>query len=375
MTPAPQIAAVEAYADFLDGDVAVVRRVRLSLDEPAAALVVAPPEAAPQAWPFAEIRQLRDQASGGEVIVHRIGDPVARLILRDPATIRLVEARCPNLHRRPPAQNTGRLAAWAAAALASVALIIFVLVPAMANRLAGFLPPAGERALGDTTLEQIRTALDDTGFRPLPFCTAPAGTAALERMTGRLTAGVALPYPVTVHVLDHDLINAFALPGGYVVFFRGLIEEAETPDEVAAVLAHELGHVVNRDPTRIALRSAGSIGVLGLLLGDFAGGAVVLFLAERLIQATYTQEAEAAADAFAHATLAAAGIPPSALGTMFQRLLEEYGDAEGIVAHFMSHPALGDRIEAARRADAGLTGALRPSLDATDWRALQRICR
>lgn len=67
------------------------------------------------------------------------------------------------------------------------------------------------------------------------------------------------------------------MPGGLIILFRGLIDAAESSDEVAAVYAHELGHVVARDPTRIALRSAGSIGVLGLLLGDFAGGAVVLF--------------------------------------------------------------------------------------------------
>ncbi len=355
----------------------MIRRVRLGLDErgDVPALVIMPPEGAPLRWPLAGIRQLSDQARTDEMVVQSTEQPAARLILRDRAAIRVIESRCPNLNRRPPVEGTGRLIGWAAAAIASVALIVFVLVPVMANQLATFLPPAGERALGDTTLEQIRTALDDTGFRPLPFCDAADGVAALDKMTARLTTNIDLPYPVTVHVLDHELINAFALPGGYIVFFRGLIEAAEHPDEVAAVLAHELGHVVHRDPTRIALRSAGSIGVLGLLLGDFAGGAVVLFLAERLIQATYTQEAEAGADAFAHDTLTAAGILPSALATMFQRLRDEYGDAEGITAHFTSHPALGDRIAAARAADTALTGAIRPSLDDTDWRALRRICR
>ena len=84
-------------------------------------------------------------------------------------------------------------------------------------------------------------------------------------------------------------------PGGRLVFFRGLLEEAENPDEVAAVLAHEIGHVVYRDPTRDALRSAGSLGVLGLLFGDFAGGTVALFIANQLINASYSQAAEARA--------------------------------------------------------------------------------
>jgi Zn-dependent protease with chaperone function len=68
---------------------------------------------------------------------------------------------------------------------------------------------------------------------------------------------------------------------GYVVFFRGLIDTTECPEELATVFAHEIGHVEARDPTRIALRSAGSIDVLGLLFGG-RGGALVLLLANGL---------------------------------------------------------------------------------------------
>ena len=170
------------------------------------------------------------------------------------------------------------------------------------------------------------------------------------------------------------MINAFALPGGYVVFFDGLIQAAGSPDEVAAVFAHEIGHVAARDPTRIALRTAGSVGVLGLLFGDFAGGAVVLFLANRLVQAEYTQDAEASADAFAHERLRDAGLPPSALAGLFRTLRKEYGDSDGIAAHFVSHPALGDRIAAAEAATEGMAATLVPSLTEDEWRALRGIC-
>jgi predicted Zn-dependent protease len=153
-----------------------------------------------------------------------------------------------------------------------------------------------------------------------------------------------------------------------------LIDAAEAPDEVAAVLAHEIGHVANRDPTRGALRSAGSIGVLGLLFGDFAGGTAVLFLANRLIDATYSQSAEAGADEFAYNVLANSGIPPSSLATIFERLRKKYGDSEGIVAHFAAHPSLGNRIEAAKAADANISADIRPSLEIEDWKALQGIC-
>jgi predicted Zn-dependent protease len=243
----------------------------------------------------------------------------------------------------------------------------------MADQLATYLPPEGEKALGDATLEQIRNALGESHLDGLAVCDAADGRAALDRMSARITDGVEMPYPLTVTVLDHEMINAFALPGGHVVFFRGLIDEAEGPDEVAAVFAHELGHVVARDPARIALRTAGSIGVLGLLLGDFAGGAVVLFLTERLIQADYSQQAESEADTFAHRRLREADLPPAALARMFDRLRMRHGESESILSHFLSHPELGDRIARAEAAGEG-QGPTRPSLSPAEWQALRTIC-
>jgi predicted Zn-dependent protease len=360
-----------AFADYFDGHSAVVRRVAVALEP--SALVLTLPEGAPVRWLLPDLRAIPDQASPRTLVLTSVTHPLARLHLTDPTLRQQVAARAPGLRNGQPVRGRGRIAAWALAAIASVALIIFVLVPTMANQLAAILPPEGEKALGDATLDQIRTALDETGLEGVAACETPKGRAALDRLTARILAGVDLPYELTVTVLDHEMVNAFALPGGHIVFFRGLIEEAETPEEVAAVFAHELGHVVARDPARGALRTAGSIGVLGLLFGDFAGGAAVLFLVERLIEASYSQGAEAAADAFAHDRLRAADLPPAALGTFFTRLRDEYGDAEGIVAHFLSHPALGDRIARAAAAGAG-QGPTRPALSAAEWAALRAIC-
>ena len=82
------------------------------------------------------------------------------------------------------------------------------------------------------------------------------------------------------------------------MFFRGLIDATECPEELAAVFAHEIGHVEARDPTRIALRSAGSIDVLGLLFGraQWRTGAVG---GERIIKGDDTKDAEADAVASA----------------------------------------------------------------------------
>ena len=320
-------------------------------------------------WPVEGIRRLPDSAAKTNAILRWIEDPVARLIVKDPKILRSL----PRLTRRAPPKGRARLAAWAVGAVAAVVLQIFVLVPLLADNLAGFIPPEGERALGEATLGHIRQALDTTGLGEIPACEAPDGRAALDRLTARLTAGTAYADGLTVLVLNHGMINAFALPGGYVVLFDGLIQAAEGPDGVTAVLAHEIGHVASRDPTRHALRSAGSIGVLGLLFGDFAGGAAVLMLTEQLISAQYSQAAETGADAFAHDMLENAGISPAGLGDMFEVLRDKHGDRQGVEAHFMSHPSLGSRIDAARAA-VQEGAAYTPSMSAEDWQALQNIC-
>ncbi len=354
-------------AAFFDGNCPVGQPVLLETQGDVLLIRSASDEA--HRWPLADVRQVADHAGDAGFVLRWTGDPLARLYASDKDLLKSLPAP----DRSAPPKGRGRLAAWAAAAVAAVGVQIFLLIPLLANNLAGFIPPEGERALGEATFGQIRTALDETGTNPLEVCEAEDGVAALDRLTARLGGDRDFRQAVSVSVLDHELINAFALPGGYVVLFRGLIEAAEGPDEVAAVLAHEIGHVISRDPTRNALRSAGSIGVLGLLFGDFAGGAVVLFLAERLISAQYSQAAEAAADRFAHEVLEQANISPSALADMFERMREKHGDHDGVAAHFLSHPALSERIEAARaitREDAGYKAAMEPD----DWSALQVIC-
>lgn len=323
-------------------------------------------------WPLESLRRLPDQSGANILVLHPLGHATARLIVTDPDIAAALRARTPNLTKTAPVKGKSRLWGWALASLASVALIVFVLVPVMADQLAEFIPVKGEKALGEATFNQIRSAMDETGLEPLPVCDGTAGLAALAKMEARLAQYAGLPYDIRVHVLDHGMVNAFALPGGQIVIFRGLIDLAQSPEEVAAVLAHEIGHVVSRDPTRDALRSAGSIGVLGLLLGDFAGGTVVLFLTNRLIDARYSQEAEAQADDFAHALLRQTGLPPQALGELFTRLQRIAGEPDPIVQHFADHPELSKRIAAAASAPAPADFV--PVLDLAEWQALQTIC-
>lgn len=152
-------------------------------------------------------------------------------------------------------------------------------------------------------------------------------------------------------VRQHKTINAFAVPGGNVVLFEGLLDAARSPEEVAGVLGHEVGHVMNRDPMRLTWRSAGSVGILGMVFGDFAGGFMALVLTEKLISARYAQDAESGADEFAHGLMADAKLPSASFAEFFKTLKDKHGDQKGLMSHLASHPDLDGRALAAVAAD------------------------
>ncbi|MBM1222004.1 M48 family metallopeptidase [Ponticoccus sp. SC2-23] len=363
----------EGRAIYFDGAHPVPAEVTLRFDDEKAELLIEGAGDAIIRWPYLSLRAQRDQAKPDDGLILSLadGDP-ARLMLDARDTL-LIRARAHRLHRRVYPVRWRRIALLGLSALASVALMIAVLVPVLSDRLAEALPPEGEAALGEATLGHIRRALDPGGMG-IGLCDDPEGLTALALIEARLSDALPEPVPFAVSVADHEMVNAFALPGGQIVLFRGLIEEAGSAEEVAAVLAHEIGHVAARDPTRIALRSAGSIGVLGLLFGDFAGGAIVLFLAERIMTADYTQEAEAQADAYAHNVLVSAGVSPAAIADFFDRLMSQSGDPPPLVQHFLAHPAMSDRIAAARSA---VPDDFRPDplLSGEEWAALQGMCQ
>jgi len=365
------------FADFMDGETAQVHRVAVHAADSAETgqvRIVLPDVDTPIIWQVRDMRRVPDQADRASIVLGLDGPFPARLRITDTALARELAAICPALKRPNSIENPARrLAILAAAAIASVAVIVFVLVPVMADQLARVLPTRGEQALGDSTYEQIRRALGSENQAKLWECDAPDGRAALETMLARLNRGTNFPYDIRLHVLDHDMINAFALPGGHIVLFRGLLADAKSAEEVAAVLGHEMGHVQNRDPTRLTLRSAGSIGVLGLLLGDFAGGAAILFLTERLVQAKYSRKAESTSDIFAHDLLAKAALPTRPMADFFDRLHQQYGTETGLMSHLASHPDLPDRARAALAADT-VGDSFVPVLTAGAWRSLRHIC-
>jgi Zn-dependent protease with chaperone function len=207
-------------------------------------------------------------------------------------------------------------------------------------------------------------------------CRDPGGQRALEALAERVSPGATRgSQAIAFAVLDIGMVNAAAVPGQNVVFFRGMLEEARSPEELAGVMAHEIAHVRRRHVTEALIRELG----IGALIRLFAGG--IGANAEQLVGLSFTREHEGEADADAIAMLKAANIDPRPTGALFRRLgggggggKDEDRSVEFEVEWLDSHPnprGRADRFEAAHRPGASYA----PALSDEAARALRSACK
>jgi predicted Zn-dependent protease len=313
-------------------------------------------------WPYDSVRR-QDSPAQGLRLSAEGAPPLARLEVTDHEDQDSIRARCRDLDKSSGTERTGRIVFWSVAAAASLVFSALVLVPLLAERLAPLVPLSVERRLGTAVDNQIRLLLDAR------TCEAPAGRKALHKLSARLTVLAPSEVPPDIAVLNSSIPNAVALPGGRIYLFDGLLREAESADEIAGVLAHEIGHVAHRDGLRKLIQAGGTSFLLGLLFGDVTGGGAVILMSRLAIDRAYSRDAERAADAFARDAMIAAGRPPQAMGL----LLERIDDGESSIPAFLSsHPVTHERLEALRR-EAPMRGD--PLLSDEEWRALQEICK
>jgi beta-barrel assembly-enhancing protease len=154
-------------------------------------------------------------------------------------------------------------------------------------------------------------------------------------------------------VIDARDINAFALPGGYLYFNRGMIEAARTEGQIAGVMAHEISHVALRHGTAQASR-AGSVqaqapaiigGILGAILGGPIGGIAQTAgqIGSGAIITRYSREFETQADILGAQIMARAGYDPRDLAEMFQIIERQSGGGGGQIPFLSSHPSPANR--------------------------------
>ena len=325
-------------------------------------------------WRYDRLDQIA--APSGLLRLGEIGAVIpARLEVRDPALASAIDEASVPVDRSGAREQRSRLKVigWSVVAVVVLVLAAVFGVPALADKIAPLVPLRAERWLGEAVDGQVRKMLD-TGSANRPFeCGGGAGEgpgrAALVKLVGKLEKAAALSVPLDTKVVRRSEANAVALPGGHIYVFEGLLVKSESADEVAGIIAHEIGHVAHRDGMRSLLQAAGLSFMFGMLLGDFVGGTAVVIGARAVLRSSYTREVESAADRYAVDLMNRAGGDQRALAVVLNRIAGAIHPGMEILR---DHPDTQARVKLIN--DLAMASAPQPLLEPSEWAALKRIC-
>jgi beta-barrel assembly-enhancing protease len=161
------------------------------------------------------------------------------------------------------------------------------------------------------------------------------------------------PFPFRFYAVNNSDVNAFAGPGGHIFFFTGLILAMDEPDELAAVLCHEMGHVAARHLSnrieqnkKIALATLAGL-LAGALIGGKAAGAIMTgtMAANIQQQLNYSREDERQADQLGFKYMSLSGFDPGGMVNMLKKLERiQWQGANAAPSYLLTHPGGSERI-------------------------------
>jgi predicted Zn-dependent protease len=244
--------------------------------------------------------------------------------------------------------------------------------------LGGCVSEQREEEIGATMAAQVNSQL--------PLVHDPVLNAYLSSV-GRILASVSERPKLDYHfyLINSAAVNAFALPGGYVYVTRGLVDRTRSAAELAAVLAHEIGHVAARHGVQKLERYMRTGSVVDFLYSLILGGEPAILrqnslrMAGVLWSASHSRKDEEKADRLAVRYLVRAGIDPHAMVSILQTLLQEERSGDPAAAGwFASHPLTTTRIaetkaEISREEKQEATVVDRPLLSASYPAFLRRV--
>jgi beta-barrel assembly-enhancing protease len=275
------------------------------------------------------------------------------------------------MHRRRSRRRAGRaLFVTAALALAAVAVGGYFAVMAGAQAAVQALPMSIDEKIGSAAFESMDLGgarVEDQDLQD-----------AIQKIVDRLQPQTAVEdITFKVHLVDAPTVNAFALPGGQIVVYTGLISKSTTPEHVAGVLAHEMAHVTFRHGLERIAQSIGVVVAVNLVLGDASG---LIAIGGEVLKTTtinsYSRDQESDADAEGVRILHEAGIDPIALADFFEIMNDKgHDELSQLVSWISTHPDHKTRIRNIKQHVSALTPRKYEPF-ALDWdNVLQRVQR
>ena len=173
---------------------------------------------------------------------------------------------------------------------------------------------------------------------------------------------------IDIVIKKSPIDNAFSMPGGKIILFDELIKKAESPEEIAGILAHEMAHTKERHVTQKFIRALAFYGLIHFLSGDLSSGLLLepsTLLS--IVSVSFDRDMEREADQKAMERLLKAGIDPSAMAKFFERSSK----LPQSLALLSTHPADQERIKFFK--EQALTDR-RPLLTPEQWKSLKKSC-
>ena len=238
--------------------------------------------------------------------------------------------------------------------IVALPLSFFLYIDAVTAIVAKNIPIEWEEQLGEKTFAQYQFDHE--------IIETDEEVEQLSKLTSVLTQQVEGDrYDFNIYIANDPSINAFALPGGYVVIHTGLILKADSAEEMLGVLGHEISHVTKQHGIRNIIATASVYLMAQALIGDVSGIlAIIAGAAPLLLSQQYSRNFESEADKEGYALLTKANIDPRGLVDFFKKIIEEEEKAKRKLAEtseeavkllevtldfFSSHPATDERIE------------------------------
>jgi beta-barrel assembly-enhancing protease len=301
--------------------------------------------------PFSSLTVSAGGLDHDQLVVKWGAEPATRtLYLKDPVLIRAFREAAPaelTHHFEAAAAKvrqarTHRRRVWGIVAglLGALALFLWLGSDWLVELAVSRFPVEWEQKLGESAYRDFLAQQD--------ALKEGLAVTAVNEMTQRLTSQVINnPYTFEITVVKSDVVNAFALPGGYIVVFTGLMKKAESGEEVAGVLSHEVNHVLQRHGLDRIVKTLGLMAVVTILVGDPQGLAgLIKQVGLELVTLKFGRAQETEADLTGLQLLQRAKIDPAGMIRFFERLSEnDQGRMEWLSTHPMS-TARAERLKA-----------------------------
>ncbi len=228
--------------------------------------------------------------------------------------------------------------------LSALILFVFALAVVLPSGKASAITLSEEQELGKKVVGLIR--------KSMPLVEDGEVLDYVRSVGNRVARGVGITtYKFQFFIIDDSIPNAFAVPGGNIFIYRGLIEMMSSEDELASIFSHELAHIQARhlqrsiDEAKILSIAMIAALVAGIFLGapGLAAGGMAATQTGAL---QYSREHEMEADQFGFRFLCASGYDPAAMPSIMHKLQEcTWLATSRVPSYLLTHPAVGERVQ------------------------------